>query len=273
MPWRGLHLIWTATPEARWASMSLRSRNSQALGIAIGNFSNEMTALYVSDQRDLVFMDQAISTGLGPNTRLQLTFGVFYFDSDLDGRLDLFAANGHLESEINRVQPSQTYEQSPQLFWNCGSQSATEFLPMNAAHCGEDFLRPIVGRGASYADIDGDGDLDLVLTAVGQPPRLLRNDQQLDHHWLRVKLEGRQSNRDGIGARVEVKLPDQVFQRQVSPTKSYLSQGELPVTFGLGDSTEIESVTVSWPDGTIQPVEVSEVDQQITVRQSEPTEN
>jgi enediyne biosynthesis protein E4 len=244
-------------------------RNSDALGIAIGNFSNEMTALYVAESHQLVFMDQAISTGLGPNTRLQLTFGVFYFDCDLDGRLDLFAANGHLEDEINRVQPSQTYEQSPQLFWNCGPKSATEFMPMSAEQTGRDFRLPLVGRGATYADIDGDGDLDLLITAVGQPPRLLRNDQSLGHHWLRVKLEGTSSNRDAIGSSVSLQVGDQSIRRQVMPTRSYLSQTELPVTFGLGKTDKIDAITVHWADGSEQIVEIEGVDRLVTVKQSE----
>lgn len=229
-----------------------RFRNDEALGIAIGNFANEMTALYVSHGSQMQFMDEAVSTGLGPNTRLELTFGVCYLDYDLDGRLDLLAANGHLEDEINRVQPSQHYEQPPQLFWNCGPEQATEFLPVPADKCGEDLLRPMVGRGASFADIDGDGDLDVLLTAVGRRPRLLRNDQQLGRHWLRFKLRGRRCNRDGIGAWIEVKLPDRTLRQQVMPTRSYLSQVELPVTFGLAEDVNVEHVTVYWPDGSVQ---------------------
>jgi enediyne biosynthesis protein E4 len=247
-------------------------RNSDALGIAIGNFSNEMTALYVAESQQLIFMDQAISTGLGPNTRLQLTFGVFYFDCDLDGRLDLFAANGHLEAEINRVQPSQTYEQSPQLFWNCGPKSATEFIPMSAEQTGPDFLRPLVGRGASYADIDGDGDLDLLLTAVGRRPRLLRNDQTLGRHWLRVKLEGTSSNGDAIGSEVSLNVGDQTLRRSVMPTRSYLSQTELPVTFGLGKTDQVDAVTIRWADGSEQTVAIDGVDRQVTIQQAEPSE-
>lgn len=243
-------------------------RNNEAVGIAIGNFANEMTALYVTYGHGMLFTDEAVSTGLGPNTRLQLTFGVLYLDYDLDGRLDLFAANGHLEEEINRVQPSQFYEQSPQLFWNCGPEHKTEFLPVPADNCGPDFVRPLVGRGAALADIDGDGDLDLLIMAVGGPPRLLRNDQQLEHNWLRLKLIGTTCNRDAIGAMVEVRLPDRTLQRHVMPTRSYLSQVELPVTFGLGLEDQVQSVTVRWPDGSVESVEEWHLNRMNIVTQS-----
>ncbi len=237
-----------------------RFRDNNAIGVAIGNFSNEMTALYVSNGSEMRFMDEAISSGLGPNTRLELTFGVFYFDYDLDGRLDLFAANGHLEKDINRVQPSQHYAQSPQLFWNCGSLQDTEFLPVRAQQCGDDLVQPMVGRGAAFADIDGDADLDVLIMACGQPPRLLRNDQQLKHHWLRFKLVGTHCNRDAIGAWIDVELADRSLRRQVMPTRSYISQSELPVTFGLGDADQVRRVTVQWPDGQRSSLDNVQVD-------------
>jgi len=244
-------------------------RNSDAIGIAIGNFANEMTGLYVSPGKEMQFVDEAISTGLGPHSRSDLTFGVVYLDCDLDGRLDLFCSNGHLEEDINRVQASQHYEQPQQLFWNCGPQQATEFVPLTAEKCGDALLRPMVGRGASCADIDNDGDLDLLVTTVGRHPRLLRNDQQLSHHWLRLKLIGTTSNRDAIGAQVEVKADGQTYVRQVMPTRSYLSQSELPLTFGLGASTSVDSVTITWPDQTRQELGPLLIDQQHIVEQTQ----
>jgi len=245
-----------------------RFRDNDAIGIAIGNFSNEMTALYVSHGDQMQFMDEAISTGLGPNTRLELTFGVFYFDYDLDGRLDLFAANGHLEEDINRVQPSQQYAQPPQLFWNCGREQETEFLPVPSENCGDDLLQPMVGRGSAYADIDGDGDLDVLVLTSGQVPRLLRNDQQLGHHWLRFKLTGSCSNPNAIGAWIEVHFGENIVKRQVMPTRSYLSQSELPVTIGLGESDSVDRVVVRWPDATTQELQEVPVDTVVAVEQA-----
>ena len=244
-----------------------RFRNNDAVGIVIGNFANEANALFVSYGPELRFIDEAIPTGLGPATRNALTFGVFYFDFDLDGRLDLFAANGHLESDINRVQRSQHYAQPPQLFWNAGPEQATEFCLVGEEHSGPDLRRPLVGRGAAFADIDSDGDLDILITGIGQSPRLLRNDQQTGHRWLRVRLEGVRTNRDAIGARVELDLAGRTLSRQVMPTRSYLSQVELPITFGLGNHHEITAARVVWPDGTVQPIPPPAVDQAITVRE------
>lgn len=238
-------------------------REQSSMAVAIGNFSNEMTALYVTKAGRMQFYDEAISTGLGPSTRLLLTFGLAYVDYDLDGRLDLFCANGHLEEDINRVQPSQHYEQPPQMFWNAGPEFETEFLPVGKEQLGEDFVEPMVGRGASYADIDLDGDLDLLITSVGRAPRLLRNDQETGHHWLRLKLvgDGEKCNRDAIGAWVSVTVGDEVIAKQVMPTRSYLTQVELPLTFGLGEHDSIDNVSVQWPDGEVVEIGPVEIDQ------------
>ena len=246
-----------------------RFRNDDSLGLAIGNFANEMTALYVSQGNTPLFTDDAIATGLGPPTRLELTFGVFFFDCDLDGRLDIFAANGHLEQDINKVQSSQHYAQPPHLFWNCGAGHSAEFLAVPESKCGPDLTRPLVGRGAAFADIDGDGDLDLVITASGGPPRLLRNDQKPGHHWLRIKLVGRDKNRDAIGAWAEVRIGEQHFRRDVMPTRGYCSQSELPLTIGLGPATHVDQVQIHWPDGTTQEVQAPAIDEELRIEQPE----
>ena len=234
------------------------------LGIAIGNFANEMTALYVQQNTSTNFSDEAITEGIGPDSRRFLKFGLFFFDYDLDGRLDLLTANGHLEQEISKIQQSQTYAQPAQLFWNAGEPNGRCFVAVGPNKAGADLFKPIVGRGAAFADIDGDGDLDVVLTQASGPPLLLRNDQNLHHHWIRLKLIGTRSNRDAIGAWIKVRVGDRVLSRQVMPTRSYLSQSELPVTIGLGDATNPGGVEIVWPSGTKQLKDVP-VDQNVTI--------
>jgi len=236
-----------------------------ALGIAVGNYSGEMDSLFVSQADPLQFADVALGEGIGAPTRLSLTFGLFFFDYDLDGRLDLFQANGHLEPEIRTNYPNESYAQPAQLFWNCGKGCDTTFAEV--VDGAGDLSRPIVGRGASYADFDGDGDLDVVVTQIDGAPLLLRNDQHFGHHWLRVKLVGKAGNRDAIGARLALTAGGSTQHRHVMPTRSYLSQVELPVTFGLGAATSIESLRIWWPDGTGQVLEQVPVDAVVTVEQ------
>jgi hypothetical protein len=133
---------------------------------------------------------------------------------------------------------------------------------------GTDLFQPIVGRGAAFADIDGDGNLDVVLTQIGGPPLLLRNDQNLHHHWIRLKLIGTKSNRDAIGAWIKVRIGDRTLSRQVMPTRGYLSQSELPVTIGLGNADKVDSVEINWPSGTRQKVENVLIDRPMTITET-----
>jgi hypothetical protein len=245
-------------------------RNNREIGVAIGNFSTEMMALFVSQDKKPVFTDEALACGVGPETRQELTFGVLFVDLDLDGRLDITSANGHLEDDINKVIKTQTYEQSPKILWNAGMDAAVEFITLPVEKVGTDFHKPMVGRASAAADIDGDGDLDLVITASGRAPRLLRNDQKLGHHWLRVKCKGKTGLTEAIGATVTLETKAGVVQRRfVSPTRSYLAQSELPVTFGLGEEEQIKRLEIRWPNGKTQEVKEIGVDQLIVVEQAE----
>ena len=245
-----------------------RFRDDDALGIAIGNFANEMNALYVSQPaRDqLVFADEAMPEGLGTASRQLLKFGLFFLDYDLDGRLDLLTANGHIEEQIERVQPEVRYRQPAQLFWNAGSGPA--FVPVAAAEAGPDLFVPRVGRGSAYADLDRDGDPDVVITQCGGPAVVLRNDQQGGHHWLRLRLVGRGANSGAIGAWVRARVNGRVLARHVMPTRSYLSQSELPIHLGLGKATRIDGLQVRWPDGRDEVVPVPEADREVVIREA-----
>ena len=214
-------------------------------GLVIGNFSNEMMALYANEGKGL-FIDEAPASTVGKVSLLTLTFATFFFDFDLDGLLDILAVNGHVADDIAAVQPKVTYAQSPNLFRNRG---AKKFDAVTRS-AGTSIQKPIVGRGAAYGDYDNDGDLDLVITENNGPARLLRNDGGNQNGWLRVRTQGAASNRDGIGARVTVTLDNgKRLWGVVKTGSSYCSQSELPLTFGLGKSAKVNQLEVTWPNG------------------------
>ncbi len=217
--------------------------NSGTAGVAITNFDNEMIGLFRAGKDG--YSDVAIQSGVGLPSRDKLGFGCAFFDADLDGLLDLAVANGHIDDTVRNIRGNVGYAQPPQLFMNTGGGKFADA----ATQLGGTFSRPKVGRGLAYADFDRDGDLDLLITTNNGPAYLYRNDQLAKNRSVRFRLVGTKSNRDAIGAVVRVTSGETTQTRFVKGGSSYLSQSELPLTFGLGKNDKADRVVIDWPSG------------------------
>jgi hypothetical protein len=213
-------------------------------GVAITNFDNEMIGLYRALSAG-GFDDVAVTAGLGTASKNTLGFGCAFFDVDLDGALDLAVANGHIDDTVRNIRGNTGYAQPPQLFLNSGNGKFRDV----ASEAGGGFEKPRVGRGLAIGDFDRDGDLDVLMTTNNGAACLFRNDQSSGNHSIRFVLMGTKSNRDGIGANVRIFHDGKSQSRVVRGGSSYLSQSELPVTFGLGKRDKIERVVIDWPSG------------------------
>jgi len=212
--------------------------------LLVGNFSNQMLGLYHNEGTGL-FVDEAPKSTVGRASLLSLTFGAFFFDYDLDGWPDILAANGHIEEEINRVQPKVQFKEPPLLFHNSGRRSFE-----NASESvGPQFQRPLVARGAIYSDFDRDGDLDVLITTNHGPAYLFRNDGGNKNHFINIRTRGVKSNRDGIGAIVRITSAGGKQWNVVRSGSSYCSQSDLALTFGLGQDAVVSAIDVEWPSG------------------------
>jgi hypothetical protein len=231
--------------------------------LIIGNFSNEMMALYHNEGTGL-FIDEAPTSTIGQASLLTLSFACFFFDYDLDGLADVYAANGHVSDDISTVQPKVKYAEPPHLFRNLGKKK----FEAATAKVGQALQQAMVGRGAAYGDFDNDGDLDLLLTANNGPARLIRNDGGNQNNLLRIKTVGTSSNRDGIGAKITLKIGDkEKLWNTVKTGSSYCSQSELPVTFGLGKAEKILSIEINWPSGHTDTLSDVHANQSIVVQE------
>jgi enediyne biosynthesis protein E4 len=239
--------------------------NSGRQSLVIGNFTDESMSLYHNDGSAL-FTDQATTSGISAPSAQSLTFGCFFFDYDLDGRLDIFAANGHVADDIAVVRPNLHYAEPPLLFRNLsGGKFEDASLKTGSA-----LRQPMVARGAAYLDFDNDGDLDLVITTNNGPARLLRNDNGNRNDMLRLKLIGTRSNRDAIGAKVTLTTSTGMHQdAMVKSGSSYLSQSEFPLTFGLGKPGSIKDVNIeiAWPSGRKESLPHVAVDQSLSIEE------
>ena len=228
--------------------------------LLIGNFTNQMLALYRNEGEGL-FVDEAPRSTVGRVSLLSLAWGVFFFDYDLDGHLDLFSANGHIEETIGKVQPKVRYRQPPLMFRNVGKGRFESTGPA----LGADFNVPQVARGAAYGDYDRDGDLDILITNNHGPARLLRNDGGNRNRWITIDTVGVKANRDGIGAIVRVESAAGRQWQMVRSGSSYCSQSDLTITFGLGSADTVTAIEVEWPTGAKDRVTNVKANQFVTI--------
>jgi enediyne biosynthesis protein E4 len=241
--------------------------HSGAPSILITNFSNQMVSLYHNEGKGL-FVDEAPRSDVGRASLLTLGFGCFFFDYDLDGWPDIFIANGHIDSDIERVQPSVKYAMPPHLFRNVGKGNFQEV----ANSLGKSFNTPRVGRGAAYADINNDGRPDLLLSTNGGPAYLFLNEATgpaATNKSLRIKLVGTKSNRDGIGAVVKLTTAGETQTQMLRSGSSYLSASELILTFGLAQNAQADSIEIRWPSGQLDKLSNVPAGQTITITESQ----
>jgi len=231
--------------------------------LLIGNFANQMLGLYHNEGKGF-FVDEAPASTVGRASLLSLTFGAFFFDYDLDGWDDIFAANGHIEPEINRVQPKVQYREPPLLFHN---QGHGRFEDVSAA-AGPDFQHAIVARGAAYADYDRDGDLDILISTNNGPALLYSNEGTPTNNWLTVRLSGVKSNRSALGAVVRIESAQGKQWKTVHSGSSYCSQSDLALTFGLARDKTVTALAVEWPSGARQEFKNVAADQFLTIDES-----
>ena len=236
--------------------------NDGYLEIFVANFSGQTNALF-HNERDGIFTETTNKLGLGTVSIPMSGFGTRFLDYNNDGLIDLFVHNGHPFEPINKIFPETTFAEPPFLFENTGKG----FREVAAEH-GVSLKKFYSGRGLAIGDFDNDGDLDLLLINVGEPPVLLRNDGGNRNHWLGIKLVGTKSNRDGIGATIIVTAQGRRRTKQRLGGTSYCSASDPRVSFGLGTIVKIDEIEVRWPSGRISTLKNITANQYVTITES-----
>jgi enediyne biosynthesis protein E4 len=229
--------------------------------IAKANFSDDTNNLYHNDHTG-EFTDQAGPANFGPVSIPFLGFGLKFLDFDNDGWPDVFVANGHVNPQVDQHSFGVTYAERPLLFHNLKNGKFEEI----GDHGGVSLARRYVARGAATADLFNDGREDLLMSVLDGAPLLLRN-QGSRGHWLRIKTVGVHSNRDGFGARVEVKAGGLTQTAEVRANSSFESASDPRLHFGLGSSAHVDSIVIHWPSGAVDRLGPQAVDHQIVVEE------
>jgi hypothetical protein len=229
----------------------------------VANFSGETNALFHNDKEGL-FTEITNRLGLGAISLPMSGFGARFLDYNNDGLADLFVLNGHPFEPINKFFPETTYREPPFLFENGG----TAFRDVAGEH-GTPLKKPYAGRGLAVGDLDNDGDSDLLLINVGEPPVLLRNDGGNRNHWLGITLIGAKSNRDGVGAKVTLKVGSRRENKQRLGGTSYCSASDPRLLFGLGSAAQVDEISVKWPSGEMSTLKNVRANQYLTIRETQ----
>jgi enediyne biosynthesis protein E4 len=228
--------------------------------IFVTNFSEELNTLYDNRGKG-IFEDVSTKAGLGSGY-LPLGFGTKMFDFDNDGDLDIHVTNGHVIDNVKLYQPNLAYAQKDLLYENLGGKfqdvSDRDGPALQAAR---------VGRGLAVADFDNDGYLDVVISSVGRPPALLRNQGVRKGNWITIRAQGTKSNAFGLGATVQVRTSDRLQIREINNVASYLSSNDTRLHVGLGDSKIVQQIEVLWPSGARQVLEGVAVNQVLVIRE------
>ncbi|HSB75541.1 MAG TPA: CRTAC1 family protein, partial [Terriglobales bacterium] len=216
------------------------------LDIIKTNYSDQTANVY-HNNGDGTFYDAVFQAGLGANTKY-LGWGIGLFDFDNDGWADIFMSNGHVFPEVDQRKLHVTFKQSKLLYRNLGTG---RFADVTAAS-GPAINHAHSSRGTAFGDFDNDGDVDIAIINMNEPPSLLRNDCPPDHNWLKVKCMGTKSNRSAIGARVRVVTGKHAQMSEVMSGSSYMSQNDFRLHFGLAKATQADLVEVRWPLGLVE---------------------
>ena len=236
--------------------------NDGDLDMILTHYQAETNTLYQNDGHG-VFWDVTAQSHIGEPTHLPLAWGTGFVDFDNDGWLDLFFANGHLHDNVELLQEVGVYKQQNQLFHNSGNGIYTDITNQ----CGNGLQIEKSSRGSIFGDYDNDGDMDILITNIGDTPDLLRNDTSSINNWITIKLIGKKSNRDAIGSKVTLQYAETSKIIEIKSGGSYLSHNQFQLQTGLGTAKMVDQISVNWQNGVKDVIKDVQSNQRLTIKE------